>query len=299
MNQRYGNNYEGDHSDDDRSGQRRQSQQSDDRTWNSSGNERNQGYGMGQRSQDESYGGSTRINQGQSRTSGYAESQGTDYGREGSGNSPTMMEWQGRRDYQGSSGSSNRSFGSGDYGRQSQRYSSGEDSSNQQGYGGQNFNRQSQTSFGRDQEYGQGSGQGFTSQNYGQQSQSSGMQSGRSYRGMGPKGYTRSDERLKEDISEKLMENDEIDASDVTIECREGVVTLEGTVNERRLKHRIEDIVEQCHGVKDIENRLTVKRDGQSQSSRGKSSSSENRSSASADDSSNESSSGTQSKKKH
>jgi len=76
----------------------------------------------------------------------------------------------------------------------------------------------------------------------------------------GPKGYQRSDERLREDISERLMEARYIDSSDVTVEVSGAKVVLEGTVPERRMKHAIEDLVDACPGVQDIENRIRVKR---------------------------------------
>ncbi len=79
------------------------------------------------------------------------------------------------------------------------------------------------------------------------------------YRGKGPKGYMRSDQRLAEDISERLMDDYYIDASDIEVQSKDGVVTLSGTVNNRLLKHRVEDIIERCHGVKDIDNRLKIK----------------------------------------
>jgi osmotically-inducible protein OsmY len=78
--------------------------------------------------------------------------------------------------------------------------------------------------------------------------------------GRGPKGYQRSDERLQEDICERLMADGYIDASEVTVAVKEGKVTLEGTVGERRMKHRIEDLVDECMGVKDIDNRIRVVR---------------------------------------
>lgn len=74
----------------------------------------------------------------------------------------------------------------------------------------------------------------------------------------GPKGYERSDERLKEDVCERLMWSDDIDASEVTVEVKSGVVHLDGAVPERRMKHAIEDVVDECPGVKDIENRIKV-----------------------------------------
>jgi hypothetical protein len=76
----------------------------------------------------------------------------------------------------------------------------------------------------------------------------------------GPKGYQRSDERLREDISERLMEARYIDSSDVTVEVTGAKVVLEGTVPERRMKHAIEDLVDACPGVQDIENRVRVRR---------------------------------------
>ena len=88
--------------------------------------------------------------------------------------------------------------------------------------------------------------------------------------GKGPTGYVRSDERLKEDISEKLMRDHAIDASDISIETKNGAVTLTGSVDNRRLKHYVEDMIENCPGVRDIDNRLTVRaRDSRSQSGSG------------------------------
>jgi len=76
----------------------------------------------------------------------------------------------------------------------------------------------------------------------------------------GPKGYQRSDERLKEDISERLMQAGHIDSSDVSITVASGAVTLEGTVPDRYMKHNIEDLVDACPGVQDIDNRIRVNR---------------------------------------
>ncbi|MFO1350049.1 MAG: BON domain-containing protein [Gammaproteobacteria bacterium] len=83
-----------------------------------------------------------------------------------------------------------------------------------------------------------------------------------SYANRGPKGYKRSDERLKEDISERLMQSHHIDPSEVSIEVKDGKVTLEGTVTERHMKHAIEDLVEACPGVQDVDNRVRVQRAG-------------------------------------
>ena len=77
-------------------------------------------------------------------------------------------------------------------------------------------------------------------------------------RGRGPKNYRRSDERVREDMCERLMMNDRVDSSDVTVEVRDGVVTLDGTVPERRMKYMIEDVAAECLHANDVENRIRV-----------------------------------------
>lgn len=83
---------------------------------------------------------------------------------------------------------------------------------------------------------------------------------GRGFRGRGPKDYMRTDERIREDVCERLWDADDVDASDVSVAVKDGVVTLSGNVEQRRTKHRIEDIVDDCGGVKDIRNDIRVQR---------------------------------------
>jgi len=78
------------------------------------------------------------------------------------------------------------------------------------------------------------------------------------HRGHGPKGYNRTDERLHEAICERLMEDPDIDARGITVEVKDGVVTLEGRVDNRLAKHIIEDLVDDCSGVKGIRNLIAV-----------------------------------------
>lgn len=78
--------------------------------------------------------------------------------------------------------------------------------------------------------------------------------------GRTPRGYTRSDERIKDDLCERLYYTEDVDVSNVAVEAKNGTITLEGTVPNRRMKHRIEDIAEQCIGVNDVENRIRVSR---------------------------------------
>jgi len=83
-----------------------------------------------------------------------------------------------------------------------------------------------------------------------------------------PKGYARSDERIRDDVCEQLYRTPDLDVGDVSVEARNGVVTLEGTVPDRRMKHRIEDLCDQCLGVQDVENRIRVRRQDQGDGSR-------------------------------
>lgn len=88
------------------------------------------------------------------------------------------------------------------------------------------------------------------------------QQSPGSFRGRGPRGYARSDERLKEMICERLTDDPSIDASEITIEVTQQVVKLTGTVDDRRTKYEVEELVERFGGVKDIDNQLRVQSSG-------------------------------------
>ena len=80
-----------------------------------------------------------------------------------------------------------------------------------------------------------------------------------SFRGKGPKGYVRSDERIREDVSDRLSDEDRLDASDITVEVSGGEVTLSGYVDSRQAKRMAEDCAEQCAGVGHIQNNLRVR----------------------------------------
>lgn len=79
------------------------------------------------------------------------------------------------------------------------------------------------------------------------------------HRGRGPKGYTRSDERIREDVNDRLTDDGWLDASDIEIQVSSAEVTLTGHVNSRDEKRRAEDIVEAVSGVKHVQNNLRVK----------------------------------------
>lgn len=78
------------------------------------------------------------------------------------------------------------------------------------------------------------------------------------FRGRGPKGYRRSDERIKEDVNDRLSDG-YLDASEIEVNVQNAEVTLTGTVNSRRDKRLAEDLAESVSGVTNIENRLRVK----------------------------------------
>ena len=79
----------------------------------------------------------------------------------------------------------------------------------------------------------------------------------REFRGRGPKGYRRSDERIKEDVNDRLSEG-YLDASEIEVLVVNAEVTLTGTVNRREEKRLAEDIAESVSGVSNVENRLRV-----------------------------------------
>jgi hypothetical protein len=77
------------------------------------------------------------------------------------------------------------------------------------------------------------------------------------FTGRGPKGYVRSDERILEDVSERLEEHGDLDASDVSVTVSGGEVTLEGAVDGRRSRRLAEDLAHSVSGVRDVHNRLS------------------------------------------
>lgn len=81
-------------------------------------------------------------------------------------------------------------------------------------------------------------------------------------RGKGPKGYTRSDDRIREDVCDAMTDDPLLDASEIEIEVKDGEVTLNGTVGSRQAKRHAEDIVERIGGVKHVQNNVRLKPGG-------------------------------------
>jgi osmotically-inducible protein OsmY len=78
------------------------------------------------------------------------------------------------------------------------------------------------------------------------------------HRGHGPAGYIRSDERIREDASDKLTEDWRVDARAIEVSVASGEVTLDGSVPSREQKRRAEDLVDSLSGVKHVQNNLRV-----------------------------------------
>jgi osmotically-inducible protein OsmY len=110
----------------------------------------------------------------------------------------------------------------------------------------------------------QGQG-GYGQGQFGQHGLYGRSQYGQSFRGKGPQNYKRSDERIKEEVSECLTEHHMIDASDIEVSVMNGEITLKGTVRDRQMKRLSEDAVENLSGVKEVHNQLRVQPEGKGQ----------------------------------
>lgn len=115
---------------------------------------------------------------------------------------------------------------------------------------------------------GQWSGGGFGPGNYGP----SGFGTGRrgpwqggareqdDYTGRGPKDYRRSDDRIREEVSDRLTDDYGVDASNITVQVKDGEVTLTGSVTTREQKRRAENLAEATSGVREVTNTVRVNR---------------------------------------
>jgi len=198
---------------------------------------------------------------------------GESFRGQGSGNQGySSGQGFGNQSYSGQGGYGSRGFSGGHYGG-----FANEGARNQSGWGqrGQNYGE----TFGRGYAGGEFGGQGFSGQSSGDQSygspsygnqSSSGQGSrgeygqgyaGRGLSGRGPKGYQRSDERIKEQLCERLTDDDDIDASEISIEVKNGEATLTGTVGSREEKRAAEELAERSPGVREVQNHLRVTQD--------------------------------------
>jgi osmotically-inducible protein OsmY len=83
-------------------------------------------------------------------------------------------------------------------------------------------------------------------------------QAWRGYRGKGPKGYRRSDQRISDDVHDALTDDPFLDASEIEVKVQNCEVTLSGVVSDREAKHRAERCVERISGVDHVQNNLRI-----------------------------------------
>lgn len=206
------------------------------------------------------------------------------YGMTGGGWQGIDQDWDNQRGYQGDWEQGQSRRGTWGQGPAESRFSGRQFGSGQgfgsEGYGGQRFGGQGYGSqrFGSEGFGGQGGwGQGQMNQGFGGQGQG-GLGSGWVYEevwlipgpqtGRGPRGYQRSDQRIEEDVCERLTQHGQLDANDIDVQVNNGEVTLTGTVESRQAKRMAEDAVESIPGIKDVHNQLRVQQ-GQGQMSQG------------------------------
>lgn len=191
----------------------------------------------------------------------YSRSSASSYGRFGSDSERQPRYDQQHRSYDNSSnrgynqgfGQSHQSPSRSDYGVRDWESGSSQSRQSQYGQGQYGLGQYAQGQYGQSQ-YGQNQyGQG----QYGQSQYGQGQSQGR-YSGVAPKGYKRSDERIKEELNDALTHDPHIDASEIDVTVESGVITLKGTVSERAMKRMAEDTAERIRGVSDVKNELRV-----------------------------------------
>lgn len=226
----------------DRSQRGRGEWRDDDRDWHGS---RSRGQYQDRddyRSREEQgRGGQQDWNQGNYGQGGYRQD---DYGRDDFQRVDNGQGGDGRDDYgfyQGArrdqGGYQRGNYGQGgDYDRGQSRYGSNQDGGYQQSghQGGSSW--------------GQGGGM------------QRGNDVGQSHRGRGPKNYQRSDDRICEDVCDRLSDDHDVDASDIDVSVSNREVTLSGEVDSKQVKRHAEDCADSCSGVEHVQNNLRVKK---------------------------------------
>ena len=80
------------------------------------------------------------------------------------------------------------------------------------------------------------------------------------YRGIGPRGYRPSDYEIFGALCQTLADDPRIDASDLTVRVRGGLVLLSGTVPDAGMGRQIVQLARSAPGVASVINRLHVPR---------------------------------------
>ncbi len=81
-------------------------------------------------------------------------------------------------------------------------------------------------------------------------------------RGKGPKGYTRTDRSILDDVCEIFTDVSLLDAGDIEVSVAAGEVTLDGFVSARAAKRHAEELAEAVSGVRHVQNNLRVRAGG-------------------------------------
>jgi hypothetical protein len=97
--------------------------------------------------------------------------------------------------------------------------------------------------------------------NYGEDGRFFGFDRPPALRFRAPKNYKRSDERIREDVNERLTRQHQLDPSDIEVAVSNAEVTLRGMVQSRQEKFRAEEIAAAVSGVDEVHNELRVRRD--------------------------------------
>lgn len=230
----------------------------------------------GGRDESSRFGGQNRSSQqwGQGGQSGYAAGYGQRFNQNNQ-QAYGQRDWNQTPQYGGSRELGPQ--GSGQYDRdwhEGQQYNQrdwnqgqlyGQREFGRQGYGGQHYGQGLSGSYGGQQgglggmnqrDFGQGNYGSFGQDgDFGMRRQN---QTGERATMRGPKGYTRSDDRIREDVSDQL--GMQLDASEIEVAVNQGEITLTGTVESRQLKFQAEEICDRISGVKDVINNLRVQR---------------------------------------
>lgn len=77
--------------------------------------------------------------------------------------------------------------------------------------------------------------------------------------GKGPRGWRRSDKRIREDVCEALRDSYRVDATDIDVLVKDGCVFLRGTVNSRQAKREAEYAIENVRSINDVRNELRIR----------------------------------------
>lgn len=151
----------------------------------------------------------------------------------------------GRRSEYGAGGSSYDDYGARDRSRQASGYDQGE-----RNFGDERYR-------GEERGFVERAGDEIASW-FGDRDAERRRETDRQFGGRGPKGYTRSDERIRDDVNDRLTDDHYIDASDVEVGVKDREVTLSGHVPTRDQKRRAEDLAERVSGVTHVQNNLRV-----------------------------------------